>query len=225
MSAESGLKTFRDNGGLWDNHRVEDVATPEAWARNPELVLRFYNERLAQLRKAAPNAGHLALKELETKYKVHIITQNVDDLHERAGSSCVVHLHGQLLKCRSTVHESPIYDMPMDGLKLGDKCPAGSQLRPHIVWFGELVPAMDEAIDLVTEADILIIVGTSLSVYPAAGLAEMARNANQKFIVDPEEQGSHRSAEFIHIHERATSGLKKIVGQLLSQPTIRKDFN
>lgn len=216
MSAESGLKTFRDSGGLWENHRVEDVATPEAWARHPELVLRFYNERLAQLRKASPNLGHVMLKALEEQYDVQIITQNVDDLHERAGSSKVLHLHGELTKCRSTAQEHTLYEMPEQGIMLGDRCPSGFQLRPHIVWFGELVPAMDEAVEMVREADILIVVGTSLSVYPAAGLAQLAGKATQKFVVDPSDQRSFQSDGFLHIKEYATVGIKKIADQLMS---------
>jgi len=170
MSAESGISTFRDNNGLWENHRIEDVASPEAWIRNPKMVLEFYNQRRKQLFEVEPNAGHHALVQLEEKYDVQIVTQNVDDLHERAGSSHVLHLHGELKKVRSTVDPSLIYELVHWELKLGDKCEKGSQLRPHIVWFGEAVPMIDKATELVKTADIFMVIGTSMVVYPAAGL-------------------------------------------------------
>ncbi len=169
MSAESGLKTFRDADGLWEGHDVMEVASPQGFASNPELVLDFYNQRRKQLLKVKPNAAHLHLAELEQSYKVTIITQNVDDLHERAGSTQIVHLHGELFKVRSTFNEYDIRDWKED-LNLGDTCDNGHQLRPHIVWFGEAVPLMEEAISICQTADILLIVGTSLQVYPAASL-------------------------------------------------------
>ncbi|NLF43459.1 MAG: NAD-dependent deacylase, partial [Bacteroidales bacterium] len=168
ISAESGIKTFRDSDGLWENHNVNDVATPQAWKRNPELVQQFYNERRKQLSEVKPNDAHYALVKLEEKYDVQVITQNVDDLHERAGSSKVLHLHGELKKARSTKDENLIYDIKGWELKMGDLCEKGSQLRPHIVWFGEAVPMIDTAALLSSKADIFIVVGTSLNVYPAA---------------------------------------------------------
>lgn len=187
ISAESGIKTFRDADGLWENHRIEDVATPEAWARNPELVLRFYNERRRQLLTVVPNEGHRALVALEQRYAVQVITQNVDDLHERAGSTNVLHLHGELRKVRSSRHEHLIYERD-DDILLGDRCEKGHQLRPHIVWFGEMVPKLEEAADLTSEADILLIVGTSLQVYPAASLMMYARPDIPVYYIDPRPQ-------------------------------------
>lgn len=186
MSAESGLATFRGSGGLWENHRVEDVATPEAWHRDRELVLRFYNERRKQMWESLPNAGHQGLAELEETYDVTIITQNVDNLHERGGSSHVVHLHGELTKSRSTRDPELVYDIQGWELKLGDHCKLGSQLRPHIVWFGEAVPMMEIAIELVSVADVVVIIGTSLQVYPAASLIDFAAPGARLFLIDPE---------------------------------------
>ncbi|MEZ4920874.1 MAG: Sir2 family NAD-dependent protein deacetylase [Saprospiraceae bacterium] len=173
ISAESGISTFRDADGLWENHRIEDVATPEAWMRNPELVLRFYNLRRQQLHSVQPNPGHLGLVGLEEHFEVDIITQNVDNLHERAGSSRVLHLHGELMKVRSDAYPGDVYEWPGD-LNLGDQCKRGYQLRPHIVWFGEAVPMMDEAIERAAQADVFMVVGSSLQVYPAAGLMGFA---------------------------------------------------
>lgn len=185
ISAESGLRTFRDGGGLWEDYRVEDVATPEAFARNPELVLRFYDQRRQQVLQARPNAAHVAIAELEGFAQVHVVTQNVDDLHERAGSTHVLHLHGEILKSRSTL--DPELVLPVNGpfLRLGDRCPLGSQLRPHIVWFGEDVPLLEEAASLVARADVLVVVGSSLQVWPAAGLVHAARPDSQIHLVDP----------------------------------------
>lgn len=160
ISAESGLKTFRDSDGLWENYRIEDVATPQAWKKDRNLVLQFYNERRKQVISAKPNAAHIALAELETKFDVHIVTQNIDDLHERAGSQKILHLHGEILKSRSTVDPHLIYTINGDVINEGDKCELGSQLRPHIVWFGEMVPALEDAAYIVSKADILIVVGT-----------------------------------------------------------------
>lgn len=170
MSAESGLSTFRDNGGLWEEHSVYDVATPEAFARNQELVLRFYNDRRRQLASARPNRAHRLLAELEARYRVTVITQNVDDLHERGGSSEVIHLHGELTKARSCRHPELVYDIGYQDIETGQTCERGAHLRPHIVWFGEEVPMLDKAAEVVRTADHLLIVGTSLQVYPAAGL-------------------------------------------------------
>lgn len=213
VSAESGISTFRDNGGLWDKYRIEDVATPEAFAKNPALVLDFYNMRFAQLSTVKPNAAHLAIARLEEKHDVYVITQNVDNLHERAGSTKVLHLHGELSKCRSCGNERDIYPMPSEGLKVGDLCSKGYQLRPHIVWFGELVPAMDDAFKLVKEADILLIVGTSLQVYPAAGLAYAAMNHTEVFIVDPAEIPDMFDRHITHIKTGATQGVSQLVDQ------------
>jgi len=185
MSQESGLKTFRDMGGLWEQYDVTEVASPEAWHKNPELVLRFYNERRKQLWSAKPNAGHLGIAGLEEYFNVQIITQNVDDLHEQAGSSHVLHLHGELRKARSTVDPNLIYTLDHWELKMGDLCEKGSQLRPHIVWFGEEVPNMVKAIPMVSGADIVVIIGTSLAVYPAAGLVHYTRTEVPLFVVDP----------------------------------------
>ena len=171
ISAESGIKTFRDMGGLWEEYDVSEVATPAAWERNRELVLRFYNERRKALLSAQPNAAHLAIAALQKEYDVDIITQNVDDLHERAGSKNILHLHGELRKARCTVNENEIVDIDGWELNEGDLSKSGHQLRPHIVWFGELVPAIEQAIPIVHAADILLIIGTSLNVYPAAGLS------------------------------------------------------
>ncbi|MBL7965795.1 MAG: NAD-dependent deacylase [Prolixibacteraceae bacterium] len=186
MSQESGIRTFRDMGGLWEEYDVTEVATPEAWRRNPELVMRFYNDRRKQLYECEPNAGHRGLVDLEKDFEVQIITQNVDDLHERAGSKKVLHLHGELKKARSSVDESLVYDIDGWELKFGQKCAKGSQLRPHIVWFGEAVPAMEEAIPLTEEADILVVIGTSLNVYPAAGLVNYVKRGTPIFVIDPE---------------------------------------
>jgi len=184
ISAESGIKTFRDAGGLWEGHNVMDVATPEGWQRNPKLVLDFYNQRRKQLQEVQPNPGHQILSELENLFEVFIITQNVDNLHEKSGSSNVLHLHGELLKVRSTVNRNYILDWQKD-LNFGDFDDNGNQLRPHIVWFGEEVPALEEAIILVEKADILVIIGTSLQVYPAAGLTEFAHPEIPFFYIDP----------------------------------------
>ena len=185
VSAESGIKTFRDSDGLWENHRVEDVATPQAWQRNPEMVQRFYNERRRQVVHAQPNDAHRALAQLEEFCPVSVVTQNIDDLHERAGSSQVLHLHGEILKARSSRNEHLLYDTNGEDIQMGQKCELGSQLRPHVVWFGEAVPAMEEAMQWVRKADILLVVGTSLAVYPAASLVGFAPPSAEVVVVDP----------------------------------------
>ena len=184
MSAPSGLATFRDSNGLWANHRVEDVATPEAWERNPELVLEFYNQRRAQACAARPNAGHRALAELERRFEVVIVTQNVDDLHERAGSTRVIHLHGELTKARSTADESLVYEIGAKPIRLGERCERGSQLRPHIVWFGEGVPLIETAAGEFRDAAKVLVAGTSLQVYPAAGLVTFAPAEAERVLAD-----------------------------------------
>ena len=184
ISAESGIKTFRDSDGLWEGHNVNDVATPEGWLRNPELVLDFYNQRRKQLQTVIPNTGHEILAELEADFVVQIITQNVDNLHEKSGSTNVLHLHGELLKVRSTANKNYILDWNHD-LNLGDLDNNGNQLRPHIVWFGEEVPALEKAVSIVQDADILIIIGTSLQVYPAASLMNFANPKIPVYYIDP----------------------------------------
>ncbi|MCB0526308.1 MAG: NAD-dependent deacylase [Lewinellaceae bacterium] len=213
MSAESGIKTFRDSDGLWEDHRIEDVATPEGWYKNPELVLEFYNQRRAQLFSVEPNEGHKAIASLETEFDVQVVTQNVDDLHERAGSTNVLHLHGELRKVRSSVYESMIYPWDKD-LILGDLCEAGHQLRPHIVWFGEAVPMLEKAIDLAAEADYFIIIGTSLQVYPAAGLMQYAPPHIPFYYVDPKPQVNwemERLPGLTVIAEPASTGMKQVI--------------
>ena len=215
ISAESGLKTFRDSGGLWEEHRIEDVATFDGWLRNPELVLEFYNERRKQLLKAEPNAAHKALVSLEQKYDVQIITQNVDDLHERAGSSKVLHLHGELKKVRSTVDEDLVYDLDGWELKMGDKCEKGSQLRPHIVWFGEAVPMIELAATLTEQADIFIVIGTSLNVYPAASLIGFVPDSAKKYLIDPNSRHLPYVKRLEIINENAGIGTPSLVKLLL----------
>ncbi|WP_341224601.1 NAD-dependent deacylase [uncultured Arcticibacterium sp.] len=184
ISAESGLKTFRDGNGLWENHKVEDVATPEAFAANPALVLKFYNERRKAAAEAKPNMAHKILAELEEYFDVKIVTQNVDDLHERGGSSSVLHLHGELSKVRSEVNPNEIIDIGSKPINLGDKGKCGGQLRPHIVWFGEAVPMIEPSVELCEQADIFLVIGTSLQVYPAAGLIRYVPRSSPKFIID-----------------------------------------
>jgi len=210
VSAESGIKTFRDNDGLWENYAIEDVATFEAWQKNKTLVLDFYNQRRRQLLTAEPNIAHTLLVKLEKKYAVQIITQNVDNLHEKAGSSNIIHLHGELLKVRSTLDEHLIYDWTTD-LHIGDKCAKGAQLRPHIVWFGEQVPMMDAAIKLVQKADILIIIGTSLAVYPAASLIQYTDFTVPKYVIDPNRPPINGIENITFIEECATKGVQKLV--------------
>ncbi len=216
MSAESGIKTFRDNNGLWENHDVMDVASPQGWAKDRALVLEFYNQRRRQLKEVEPNAGHLALAELDAHHNVTIITQNVDDLHERAGSKHIIHLHGELTKARSTVDESLVYDWPND-ISKDDKCERGSQLRPHIVWFGEMVPMLEVAAAHVVEAEIVIIIGTSMQVYPAAGLVGYAPPFAPVYYIDPSPTVNYelgRSKKLTIIEEPASVGVPRLVGQL-----------
>lgn len=209
ISAESGLPTFRDAGGLWEGHSVQSVATPEAFRSNPELVLRFYNERRAKAATVEPNAAHRALAELERKFPVVVITQNVDDLHERGGSTHVVHLHGELRKVRSTADPDLVYDLGARPIALGDRCEKGSQLRPHIVWFGEDVPLMTEAIEHVQSATRVLVVGTSLVVYPAAGLLQHARQKAEKVLINPERP--ERLFGFRHIEAKAAAAVPEVV--------------
>lgn len=215
ISAESGIKTFRDADGLWEGHDIMEVASPEGFQKNPALVLDFYNQRRKQLFEVQPNKGHLALKELEKNYDVYIVTQNVDDLHERAGSSNVTHLHGELLKARSTQVPSLIYDWKKD-IVLGDTCEKGAQLRPHIVWFGEAVPMIEKAVDLCEIADILIIIGTSMQVYPAAGLVNYVAAETPIYFIDPR-PSIHESAyqNLSIVAKNASVGVPEVVDKLL----------
>ncbi|GAB4134273.1 MAG: NAD-dependent deacetylase [Bacteroidia bacterium] len=217
ISAESGISTFRDSGGLWEKYDIRDVATPEAWTKNPRLVLDFYNQRRKQVLEAEPNQAHIALAKLQDYFKVQIITQNVDDLHERAGSKNVLHLHGEITKARSTKNPHLIY--PLNGweLKFGDVCELGSQLRPHIVWFGEMVPEMERAQELAADADIFIIVGTSLNVYPAAGLVHYTAEQCSKFIIDPNEIQNNLIHNIEYIREKAGTGLPVLVDRIIQQ--------
>lgn len=215
MSAESGIKTFRDSDGLWENYRIEDVCTPEALARNPELVINFYNERRKQLLSASPNAGHEGLAELEKYFDVQIITQNIDDLHERAGSKHVLHLHGELKKVRSSSHPDRIYDLDGWELKPGTPYEDGSMLRPHVVFFGEAVPNIEPATELVRHADILVIIGTSLAVYPAASLLHYAPEGIPVFVIDPKIPAEARRRGFYLIEKGASEGVAELTKMLL----------
>ena len=217
ISAESGLKTFRESGGLWEGYDVYEVATPEGWYRNPALVLEFYNQRRKQALEAHPNEAHKILAELEQYFNVTIITQNVDNLHEKAGSTDIIHLHGELFKSRSTSDENLIYDVEGWELNLGDKCEKGSQLRPHIVWFGEMVPMMDVAVKVTLKANIFLVVGTSLVVYPAAGLLDYVGSEVPKFIVDPNMPGVHGRPNLFLIEEKASTGMKEVRNILLEK--------
>lgn len=214
VSAESGINTFRDADGLWEGHNVMDVASPQGWERDRKMVLEFYNLRRRQLKQVKPNAAHLALKELEEKYEVTIITQNVDDLHERADSSHVIHLHGELKKVRSTFDEDLILDWE-DDLHEGDLCEHLSQMRPHVVWFGEEVPMMEKAVEITSEADILIIIGTSMQVYPAAGLMHYTRPGIPVYFIDPKPSLSGKGSLKVYA-EKASVGVRKVVDELLS---------
>jgi NAD-dependent deacetylase len=214
ISAESGLKTFRESDGLWEGHDIMEVASPLGWKRNMGKVLDFYNQRRRQLLKASPNEAHKALVKLEDKYKVSIVTQNIDDLHERAGSSRVIHLHGELLKVRSTFDEDLILDWKND-LQIGDFCEHNHQLRPHVVWFGEAVPMFPKAVELVENADILIIVGTSMQVYPATALLDYLNNETPVYFIDPRPNISSAKNLTI-IAEKATKGVVQLVESIIS---------
>ena len=214
ISAESGIKTFRDSGGLWEQHDVMDVASIDGWYRNPSLVLEFYNQRRKQLESAQPNRAHVLLAELEKDFDVQIITQNVDNLHERAGSRHVLHLHGELTKVRSSKSTAHVEDIVYREIHPGDLCADGSQLRPHIVWFGEAVPLIEEAERLVSEADIFAVIGTSLNVYPAAGLVTSLPEDARAFLIDPNTVARKLPKQFTVIKENATVGVERMI-QLL----------
>ncbi len=214
ISAESGLKTFRDSDGLWEGYNIEEVATPRAWHKNPQLVLDFYNMRRRAVLDAKPNTAHIGIAALEKEYDVHIITQNIDDLHERAGSTNVMHLHGEILKMRSTVDETLIYPIYTD-IQLGDTAEDGTQLRPHIVWFEEAVPMIEHAILVMEQADIFVLVGTSLVVYPAAGLVDYVRDEVTKYVLDKRIPPVSRYQNVVAIEKPATEGITDLMQTLL----------
>lgn len=215
ISAESGLGTFRDSGGLWENFLIEDVATPEAWQANPELVLEFYNLRRKVNNEASPNEAHEVLAELEQHFDVHIVTQNIDDLHERAGSTQVLHLHGEITKSKSSGpnQEKAYYDIQGNDIHLGDLCPEGYQLRPHVVWFGEEVPMLYTASEIIAQADIFLVVGTSLNVYPAAGLIHAVSSECKCYAIDPKEIPVGK--RFEHIREDAGTGMRRFAKMVI----------
>ncbi len=224
VSAESGVSTFRDSNGLWENHRVEDVASIEGWYRDPSLVLDFYNGRRAQLATVKPNSAHYAIASFEDEWNVTVVTQNVDNLHERAGSTKIIHLHGELTKVRPEncyndqdgFSEETVFDIGYEAIQIGDKAPNGAQLRPHIVWFGEAVPKIDQAIDAVEAADVILIVGTSLQVYPAAGLYAFAKAGTPIYIIDPAEVRV-KDSRLTHIKDVATKGMETFKNILKSK--------
>lgn len=217
ISAESGLQTFRDSDGLWEGYDIHEVATPEAWDRNPVLVQEFYNMRRKSVLEAQPNQAHLALVELEKKFEVTIITQNIDDLHERAGSSNVIHLHGIVTKSQSNINPNLTYDISGWELKMGDVCELGSQLRPHVVWFGEAVPMIEIAAQVSAEAEIFIIIGTSLAVYPAAGLIDFVPYQSEKILVDPKAPTLYAANKVRIVREKASIGVPLVVNELISR--------
>ena len=214
ISAESGIRTFRDMGGLWEEYDVMEVASPEGWRKDPALVTSFYNQRRTELSNVEPNAGHYRLAEAENLFDVQIITQNVDNLHERAGSSKILHLHGELIKVRSTLDENLIYNIGYDEVKEGDVCEKGGKLRPDIVWFGEQVPAIPEAADMASLADIFVVVGTSLNVYPAAGLLNYVRKGVPVYIIDPNPVAVSLNYDITFIEKPASVGVQKMFEML-----------
>ena len=216
VSAESGVKTFRDSDGLWENYRIEDVATPQAWVSNPKQVLDFYNQRRKQIIQAKPNAAHFALAELQDYCSVTVITQNIDDLHERAGSSKVIHLHGEITKARSEKNKALIQELSSDEIQIGDLASDGAQLRPHIVWFGEEVPMMDLALQVTEFADVFIVIGTSLNVYPAANLAYYAPADSLKYVVDPQANSFNLDDDYKVYSTTAGVGVRKVVDELIN---------
>ena len=210
ISAESGLKTFRDSDGLWEGYNIMDVATPEAWEKNPGLVQQFYNERRKQVLAALPNEAHLILAKLEEVFDVYIITQNIDDLHERAGSTQIIHLHGIITYSQSDLNSNLVYPLSSDTIKMGEFCELGSQLRPHVVWFGEAVPMIETAAVICEQADIFMVIGTSLAVYPAAGLIDFVPKNVPKYIIDPKVPSINHLHHIIKIEKSATAGLKDV---------------
>jgi len=216
MSAESGISTFRDNGGLWEQYRIEEVATPEAWRANRAKVLDFYNQRREQLLAVEPNEGHFLVADLERDFNLQVITQNVDDLHERAGSQKVLHLHGELRKSRSSLREDLVYDIEGPFLNIGDKCELGSQLRPHVVWFGEMVPAMDQAWPLLENCGLMVVIGSSLQVYPAASLVQDLELTCPVVLIDPDESFSSPRANSLHLQMGGSEGMRLLHSVLKS---------
>ncbi|MEY3048533.1 MAG: hypothetical protein RL365_571 [Bacteroidota bacterium] len=218
MSAESGIQTFRDKGGLWEQYRIEDVATPEAWNRDPELVTRFYNERRKQIIATGPNEAHLLIQRLESAFDVIVITQNIDDLHERAGSSKVLHLHGNIRLSKSSGPNQETKYYPIDSWELteADRCPEGYRLRPHVVWFGEAVPMLEEAEQLISSADLVIIIGASLRVYPAAGLIHYIKKGSKAYLIDPNAEQLTLPNGIEAINESAVKGMKYLYEKLTS---------
>ncbi|MBU3658931.1 MAG: NAD-dependent deacylase [Flavobacteriales bacterium] len=216
MSAESGIGTFRDAGGLWEQYNIEDVATPEAWKKNPDLVTDFYNQRRKQVIEAVPNSAHLLIASLEKYFVVHVVTQNIDDLHERAGSSSVLHLHGNIRLAKSSGPNQEDRYYPIEGWELtaNDKCPDGFPLRPHVVWFGEQVPALNDAAKIIQEADILVVVGTSLQVYPAAGLVHLAPGNCKCYVIDPNSDEFEVPSNFIKIKANASEGMRELIQRI-----------
>lgn len=217
MSAESGIRTFRDSGGLWEEYKIEEVATYDAWLKNQKLVLDFYNQRRKQVMEAKPNAAHKLVADLQKDYDVQVITQNIDDLHERAGSKKVLHLHGEIMKSRSSRDSHLVYPLTHWELKEGDKCENGAQLRPHIVWFGEAVPEMDKAIELAEDADIFVTIGTSLNVYPAANLIHVVHAHVPKYLIDPGDFNLDYIKNLTVIKATAVDGMKVLTKTLEQQ--------
>jgi NAD-dependent deacetylase len=215
MSSESGIRTFRESGGLWEEYDITEVASPMGWYKNRDLVLNFYNERRTQLANCVPNAGHFGVAALENYFNVHVITQNIDNLHERAGSTKVLHLHGELTKARSTADPSLIYDIGYKDIKPGDICEKGSQLRPHIVWFGEAVPNMDDAVKITSTADIFVVIGSSLNVYPAAGLIDYAPKKASLWLIDPNDVYAPANRNIEVLKEPASKGVEILTARLL----------
>lgn len=216
ISAESGIRTFRDMDGLWEDHDIMEVASYKGWLKNKDLVLDFYNKRRNQLAKVKPNYGHIGLVELEELFDVTIITQNVDDLHERAGSKSIIHLHGELIKARSSKDKSLVYEIGYKNINNGDLCELGSQLRPHIVWFGEIVPEIEKATCLVNDADIFVVIGTSLQVYPAAGLLAETRKDVPIYFIDPNAKDVRQRSNMTLISENASTGVRKLKDLLMN---------
>jgi NAD-dependent deacetylase len=215
MSSESGIRTFRESGGLWEEYDITEVASPMGWYKNRDLVLNFYNERRTQLANCVPNAGHFGVAALENYFNVHVITQNIDNLHERAGSTKVLHLHGELTKARSTADPSLVYDIGYKDIKPGDICEKGSQLRPHIVWFGEAVPNMDDAVKITSTADIFVVIGSSLNVYPAAGLIDYAPKKASLWLIDPNDVYAPANRNIEVLKEPASKGVEILTARLL----------
>lgn len=224
VSAESGLKTFRDHDGLWEEYSIYEVATPEAWEENPGRVLEFYNKRRKQIIEAEPNAAHFAIAELEKYFEVSVITQNIDNLHEKAGSTGVIHLHGEILKAQSSNNPNHVYDLHSETLSLGDYDENGVQLRPHVVWFGEPVLEMEKAKQKVKECDALIIVGTSLNVYPAASLIHLTKPNCLKYIIDPAQISLDHLKQLIYIRAKASDGMRIIVDKLLKIQNVESSI-